>query len=186
MKYILLIIISLSFWNCDNQSSEISITETFFNFKITGTITGNISHHNGIATVKCENDRTIITFSETIENHSDSADAIIGDIIIGFQSGDTTGTFTLQGIAESRLNNHVGIVAILDNLTYDELAETYVSNVQRYQEVSKGNININNWRTQPKQIIQGNINSTVEAEGEMINLTGSFGIILKADDEVCL
>jgi hypothetical protein len=185
MKKILLFISLILLLRCDEQEPRTTINSTQFNLQVEGAMQGEISHLTASISISCENDRTVITFSKSIYHQTDSNDIMVGDIIIAIQPTDSTGTFSLQGIAEERQPKHIGVVAILEQMTYDQVASTYIADQHRYQMVSNGEIKITQWSTQTNGIIQGTIQATLQENGQAVSIQGNFAVKLTEDDEVC-
>lgn len=185
MKKNVLFISLILLLGCDEQEPRTTINSTQFELNVDGAMQGEISNLSDSISVSCENNRTVITFSKSIDSQTDSSDVMIGDIIIAFQHTDSTGTFSLQGIAEKRQANHVGIVAILEQMTYDKVARTYISDQHRYQTVSQGEVKVTQWATQTNGIIQGSIQVTLQENDKEVSINGDFAVKLTEDDEVC-
>ncbi len=168
---------------CDAQVSE-EITDSYFNFKIKSEVNGMIrSDAQPIIKVSCEANRTILTFTENLVDMPN--DSLAGELILGFQRGDTLGTFELQGIAEKREKAHVGIVALVNQFYFDDLAAQHISDWHRYQTVQSGTLTLESWGTKPDEIIKGKLETTISDGENTITIQGDFGIILTTDNEVC-
>ena len=58
----------------------------------------------------------MLFFKEKVEDKTSSTDSLVGEIILGFQKGDTTGVFPLNEISGKREKGKAGIVTFLDKL----------------------------------------------------------------------
>lgn len=155
-KYFLFSLLIIIVWqSCDNRAGDISFDKTEFRWSIEGEIKGKIESKDGMASISCENDRTIIVFEENFENRSDTTDVLIGELILGIQKGDTTGIFALKGISENRTANTIGIVALLNILTYDESMGQYISEIERYETVQSGEVSMEKWSSSTGGIVKG-------------------------------
>ena len=158
--------------SCDQKNEEAQ--KTSFQFKITNALNGEIASKEGTVRVEVQGDRTVLFFEETIEDRTDSSDLLIGEIILGFQTGDTTGVYPLNEISGKREKGKVGIVTFLDALKFDELADQYISNLMRYEKVQRGSVEITEWSTKINGIVKGKLNATLGERGDKVKIKGAF------------
>lgn len=158
--------------SCKQENEETQ--ETSFHFSITNELTGEITSQEGTISLECKEDRIVLFFKETIEGRTDSADLLIGEIIFGFQKGDTIGVYPLNEISGKRENGKVGIVAFLDLLEYDELAKQYISNPVRYERVQNGSVEITEWSTEIGGMTKGKLNTKLGERGNKVKIKGEF------------
>ena len=157
---------------CDQNNEEAE--KTSFQFKITNALNGEITSKEGTLRLESQGDRTVLFFEETIDDRADSSDLLIGEIILGFQTGDTTGVYPLNEISGKREKGKVGIVTFLERLEFDELTNQYISNLTRYERVQRGSVEITEWSTEINGILKGKLNVTLGEKGDKVKIKGEF------------
>ena len=183
-RYLILLLGILFFSvQCDEPSSKIE--ETSFQFKITNAFRGEITSKEGTVSLECKEDRMVLYFKEAIEDKSALTDSLIGEIILGFQFGDTTGVYQLNGISGKREKGKVGIVAFLDMLEFDDLAAQYISNPIRYEVVQSGSVEIMEWSADEDGILKGKLNAKLGEGIEKVNIEGVFNVKWDAENLNC-
>lgn len=172
-------------WGCEEATETETPSESVFAFAITGTNSGKIKSVKGTVKATCEGNRTLLTFSEGFNERTEKDDLLIGELILGIQKTDTTGVFKLNGISNERHPKEVGIVALLNTLTFDELAAQYITNEKRYDDVRAGKVTITKWSRAEGGIITGGIIATLGRLEEEVSIKGNFTVKLQGGDDVC-
>jgi hypothetical protein len=189
MKYIyVFLILSIFVSNgCENNTSDELSTETTFDFKIKGSLSGHIaSDAFGEANIKCGANRIIISFERPIPpNIEDDSNLLFGEIILAFLLSDSLGTFPLNEIT-TRVEEQVGFAALLNPLHFDDLSAQYISNEQRFQNVKNGNLVIKKWSRIPNERIEGTLEVTLIDDNEDLLIKGNFSILVSEANSFCL
>ena len=121
-----------------------------------------------------------------MDTRPDTSDMLIGEIHLGIQVGDSTGTYTLKGITEKRNHREVGFLSLLNSLIFDDLSAQYINQTERFQNIITGSIEIERWSSQSEGIIKGHLKASISEEGKNIEIKGKFAIIVANIDEVCI
>ena len=189
MKYIYaFLILSVFVLNgCESNSSDEVASETTFDFKVKGRLSGHIASATfGKASVKCDANRRIISLEKAIPpNIEDDSDLLFGEIILAFSLSDSLGTFPLNSIT-TRVEKQVGFVALLNPLYFDDLSAQYVANEQRFQNIKNGSLTIKKWSRIPNERIEGTLEATLIDDNEELSIKGDFSILVSETDSFCL
>ena len=172
---------------CQPEAPNLPAPQVYFDFSFNDAINGNITSSDSLnASLDCANGRNILTFKENIGELP--KDSLAGELILAFQEGDTIGTFSLKGITEKRDTSTVGIVTLLDEFFFDEMAAQHISNINRYQRVLSGEVTISSWGTNVGEWISGTLSATLKHTTNIhqnIQLEGHFNIQITPDMEFC-
>ena len=184
-RYLILFALSLNllFVSCDPKNE--GIKETSFQFNITNEFRGAITSEEGVASLECKGDRVVLFFKEKVEDKTSSTDSLVGEIILGFQKGDTTGVFPLNEISGKREKGKAGIVTFLDKLEFDDLSAQYISNPIRYEKVEDGFVEITEWSTEIGGVTKGKLKGKLGELGNEVYLEGTFTAKWNADNCNC-
>ena len=183
-QYLILLVLGLNMLaSCDQKSEEIQ--KTSFEFKISNELRGKVSDKEGTVSLECKEDRIVLFFKEDVEDKTALTDTLIGEIILGFQKGDTTGVYQLNGISGKREKGKVGIVAFFDMLHFDDLAAQYILNPIRYEKVQNGSVEITEWSTEVGGIMKGNLNVNLGERANKVKIEGEFAVKWNAENLNC-
>lgn len=185
-KYLILLISCLFSFLLIKCNEQYTIKRNnSYQFKITNALTGEISSQEGTVSVECKEDRVVLFFKEAIEDKTSSTDDLIGEIILGFQLGDTVGVYQLNEISGKREKGKVGILAFLDKLDFDDLAAQYISNSIRYETVENGSVEILDWSIKEGEVLKGKLNATLKNEAKKVEIEGEFTIKWNKEEINC-
>ena len=184
-QYLILLTLCLNILliSCDQKNEKIQ--KTSFEFKISNELRGKVSDKEGTVSLECKEDRIVLFFKEDVEDKTALTDTLIGEIILGFQKGDTTGVYQLNGISGKREKGKVGIVAFFDMLHFDDLAAQYILNPIRYEKVQNGSVEITEWSTEVGGIMKGNLNVKLGERANKVKIEGEFAVKWNAENLNC-
>ena len=185
LKYLILLTLCLNILliSCDQKNEKIQ--KTSFEFKISNELRGKVSDKEGTVSLECKEDRIVLFFKEDVEDKTALTDTLIGEIILGFQKGDTTGVFPLNEISGKREKGKAGIVTFLDKLEFDDLSAQYISNPVRYEKVEDGFVEITEWSTEIGGVTKGKLKGKLGELGNEVYLEGTFTAKWNAENCNC-